>query len=70
MKPLIARGGTEHGPGLGAQRWFMERVFAHLHWYRRLRICWKIRDDIHQAFRSLACSIICWRGLKKLRQCY
>jgi hypothetical protein len=31
---------------------------------RRLRIRWEIRDDIHQAFISLGCAIICWRRLK------
>ncbi len=66
-KPQIARRGTEHGSGLGTQRWVVERAFAHLHWFRRLRIRWDIRDDIHEAFLSLACSIICWRRLKKLR---
>jgi transposase len=29
-KPLIARRGTEHGSGLGTQRWVVERAFAHL----------------------------------------
>ncbi|WP_318218928.1 hypothetical protein [Streptomyces sp. SCL15-6] len=27
----------------------MERTFAHLHWFRRLRIRWEIRDDIHSS---------------------
>lgn len=30
---------------------------------RRLRIRWEIRDDIHEAFLSLACAIICYRRL-------
>ncbi len=50
VKPLIARRGTEHGSGLGTQRWVVERAFAHLHWFRRLRIRWEVRDDIHEAF--------------------
>lgn len=50
MKPLVARRGTEHGSGLGTQRWIVERPFAHLHWFRCLRIRWEIRDDIHEAF--------------------
>ncbi|RFC78163.1 hypothetical protein DXZ75_10580 [Streptomyces sp. AcE210] len=29
VKPMIARRGTGHGSGLGAQRWFVERAFAH-----------------------------------------
>ncbi|GAA3272279.1 DDE transposase [Streptomyces roseochromogenus] len=30
VKPSIARRGTEHGPGPGAQRWVVERAFASL----------------------------------------
>jgi transposase len=50
VRPLIARRDTEHGSGLGTQRRVVERAFAHLHWFRRLRIRWEIRDDIHEAF--------------------
>lgn len=66
VKPLIARRGTEHGSGLGTQRWVVERAFAHLHWFRRLRIRWEIRDDIHEAFLTLGCALICWRRLSQL----
>ncbi|MGV9878676.1 IS5 family transposase [Streptomyces sp. NPDC003006] len=68
VKPLIARRGTEHGSGPGAQRWVVERAFAHLHWFRRLRIRWEIRDDIHEAFLTLGCALICWRRLMGLRR--
>jgi transposase len=64
VKPLIACRGTEHSSGLGTQRWFVERAFAHLYWFRRLRIRWEIRDDIHEAFLTLGCALICWRRLK------
>lgn len=63
----IARRGTEHGSGLRTQRWVVERAFAHLHWFRRLRIRWEIRDDIHEAFVTLGCVLICWRRLRSLR---
>jgi hypothetical protein len=43
----------------------VEQTVALLHWFRRLRIRWEIRDDIHEAFMSLACSIICYRRLIK-----
>lgn len=33
---------------------------------RRLRIRWEIRDDIHEAFLSLACAIVCFRRLVNL----
>ncbi|WP_221521425.1 IS5 family transposase [Kitasatospora kifunensis] len=69
ITPVIARRGTEHGSGLGVHRWVVEQSFALLHWFRRLRIRWEIRDDIHEAFLSLACSIICWRRLRNLALC-
>ncbi|GLY82067.1 hypothetical protein Airi01_103340 [Actinoallomurus iriomotensis] len=63
IKPLIARRGTPHGSGLGVHRYVVERTIALLHWFRRLRIRWEIRDDIHEAFLTLATAIICWRRL-------
>jgi hypothetical protein len=69
VTPVIARRGTEHGSGLGVHRWVVEQTIALLHWFRRLRIRWEIRDDIHEAFLSLACSIICWRRLTNLALC-
>ncbi|MGI5401274.1 IS5 family transposase [Streptomyces sp. CA-135486] len=64
VKPVIARRGTEHGSGLGTKRWVVEQTIALLHWFGRLRIRWEIRDDIHEAFLKLACSLICWRRLR------
>ncbi|MEU6516326.1 IS5 family transposase [Streptomyces sp. NPDC046978] len=69
ITPVIARRGTDHGSGLGVHRWVVEQSFALLHWFRRLRIRWEIRDDIHEAFLSLACGIICWRRLVNLSLC-
>jgi transposase len=69
ITPVIARRGTEHGSGLGVHRWVVEQSIALLHWFRRLRIRWEIRDDIHEAFLSLACAIICWRRLRNLSLC-
>jgi hypothetical protein len=62
ITPVIARRGTEHGSGLGVDRWVVEQSIALLHWFRRLRIRWEIRDDIHEAFLSLACAIIASAG--------
>jgi hypothetical protein len=59
VTPVIARRGTGHGSGLGRYRWVVEQTFALLHWFRRLRIRWEIRDDIHEAFLRLECAIIC-----------
>ena len=64
ITPVIARRGTEHGSGLGVHRWVVEGAIALLHWFRRLRIRWEIRDDIHKAFVTLGCAVICWRRLR------
>ncbi|MFC9738401.1 IS5 family transposase [Streptomyces noursei] len=64
ITPHIARRGTEHGSGLGVHRCVVEGAIALLHWFRRLRIGWEIRDDIHQAFVTLGCAVICWRRLR------
>jgi transposase len=69
ITPVIARRGVQHGSGLGVHRWVVEQTNALLHWFRRLRIRWEIRDDIHEAFLSLACGIICWRRLTNLALC-
>ncbi|RFU40489.1 IS5 family transposase [Actinomadura logoneensis] len=63
VKPVIARRGTGHGSGLGVHRYVVERTIGLLHWFRRLRIRWEVRDDIHEAFMTLAAAIICWRRL-------
>ncbi len=64
IRPVIARPGAEHGSGLGTYHWVAEAAFALLHWFRRLRPRWEIRDDNHEAFLTLGCAIICWRRLK------
>ncbi|MEV0594977.1 IS5 family transposase [Nonomuraea cavernae] len=63
IEPIIPRRGTAHGSGLGVHRWVVEQTIALLHWFRRLRIRWEVRDDIHEAFMTLACAIISWRRL-------
>jgi transposase len=40
-------------------RWFVERTISWLHNFRRLRIRWERRADIHEAFINLAESLIC-----------
>lgn len=60
---MIARRGAPHGSGLGKTRWVVERAFAWLHQFKRLRIRYEIRADLHLGFLELACSIICLRRL-------
>ena len=46
ITPYVARRGTEHGSGIGVHRWVVEGAVALLHWFRRLRIRWEIRDHV------------------------
>lgn len=63
ITPVIARRGVAHGSGLGTKRWVVERTFAWLHAFKRLRTRSERRADIHQAMLSLACAVICLRRL-------
>ena len=63
IAPVLARRGAEHGSGLGVHRWVVERTLGWLRQFRRLRVRYERRADIHEAFLSLACSIICLRRL-------
>jgi transposase len=63
--PLLARRRTAHGSGLGRWRWVVERTFAWVNQFRRLRVRYEKRADIHEAFLSLACALICWHALRK-----
>lgn len=60
-----AKRGSKHGSGLGRWRWVVERTFAWLNQFRRLRVRYDKRADIHAAFRSLGCAWICWQALGK-----
>ena len=64
VKPVIAHRQTEHGSGLGRDRWVVERTFAWLHNRRRLLIRTDRRHDIHESFLALACCQITWRRLE------
>ena len=63
--PWIAMRRTAHGSGLGRWRWVVERTFAWLNQFRRLRVRYDKRADIHEAFLSLGCALICWQSLRK-----
>jgi transposase len=64
IKPLIARRGTAHGSGLGKTRWVVERTFAWLHQFKRLRIRYERRADLHHGLLQLAACIICLRRVR------
>lgn len=63
--PLLAVRRTRHGSGLGRWRWVVERTFAWLNQFRRLRVRYDKRTDIHEAFLSLGCALICWQFFRK-----
>jgi hypothetical protein len=55
-----------HRRGLRLDRQ-IQRAQALPHWFRRLRIRWEMRDDIHEAFLTLGCALICWQRLMRSR---
>jgi transposase len=65
IRPRIARRGVAHGSGLGKVRWVIERGFAWLHAFKRLRTRYERRADIHLGLLQLACALICHRELAK-----
>src|ERR687889_674236 len=58
------RRGVDSSEKLGRHRWVVERTLAWLAKYRRLTIRYERRDDIHEAFLHLGCSLICLNYLK------
>jgi transposase len=48
------------------RRWVVERTFAWLHFFRRLRLRWERRPELHLAFMHLGCAVICQRYLRAL----
>jgi IS5 family transposase len=65
ITPRIARKGVESSERLGRYRWVVERTGAWLSRYRRLKVRYERRDDIHQAFLDLGCALICWNFLQQ-----
>jgi len=63
IQARIAAPKTPHGSGLGKQRWVVERTIAWLHQYRRLRVRYERRAEIHEAFLAIGCSLICLKLL-------
>jgi transposase len=70
IAPILARRRTPHGSGLGVCRWVVERTLAWLHRFRRLTVRYERRADVHQAFLTLGCVLICWNYLKAPRSVF
>ena len=65
IRVRIARKGIESSTRLGRHRWVIERTLAWLSRYRRLTIRYERRVDIHQAFLTLGCALICFNHLPR-----
>ncbi|MER7533844.1 hypothetical protein ABTX77_03525 [Streptomyces sp. NPDC097704] len=52
---------------MGKLRYVVEQAFVLLYQFRRLAVCWERCTELHDAFISLASSLICWRRLEKTR---
>ncbi len=63
IKVRIARKRIESSDRLGRHRWVIERTLAWLHRYRRLTIRYERRVNLHQAFLTLGCALICFNHL-------
>jgi transposase len=68
--PVLAKRRTPHGSGLGVCRWMVERTIAWLHRFRRLTVRYERRADVHQAFLTLGCVLICWNYLKAKKRVF
>ena len=63
IEPFLARRNQTHGSGLGVHRWVVERTFAFLKGFRRLRLRFERSAFMHEAALQLALCIICYRHL-------
>jgi hypothetical protein len=61
----IARKGIDASDRLGQYRWVVERTLSWLNRSRRLKVRDERREDIHQAFLTLGCALICWNGIER-----
>jgi len=46
-------------------RWVVERTLSWLNRYRRLKVRYERREDIHQAFLKFGSALICWRYVQR-----
>ena len=63
IEPRIARRGIEAKDRLGRYRWVVERTLSWFNRFRRLKVRYERRADIHLAFLQLGCALICLRHL-------
>jgi len=61
----IARTGVDSLTRLGHHRWMVERTMAGFAQFRRRSIRHDRRHDIHAAFLSLGCSLVCVNAIRR-----
>lgn len=65
IRVRIARKGIESSQRLGRHRWVVERTLAWLNQFRRLTIRYERHQEIHAAFLSLGCALICLKAVER-----
>ena len=65
ITPRIARRKIDSSQRLGRYRWVVERTLGWLNRFRRLKVRYERRADIHQAFLTLGCALICWNFVQR-----
>lgn len=65
ITPRIARRGIESSERLGRHRWVVERTLAWLARFRRLAVRYERRADIHLAFTTLGCALVCLNQVRR-----
>ena len=65
LLPRIARRGVDSSSHLGRHRWVVERTHAWMSRFRRLTVRYEEREDIHLAFVTLGCALVCLNQIKR-----
>ena len=65
IKPRIARRGVDSSQRLGRHRWVVERTHAWMARLRRLAVRYERREDIHMAFTTLGCALVCLNQIRR-----
>jgi IS5 family transposase len=65
IRTRIGRRGVDSSERLGKYRWTVERTLSWLNRFRRLKVRYERRADVHQAFLELSCALICWNSVQR-----
>ena len=66
IRSLLAPRASEHGSGLGTQRYVVEQTLAAYGSFRRIKFCYERRGDHFQGFHDLASCVICANRLRQV----